>query len=101
MLRGPVLASPAESSGALVVVLAVGSEWFAVHDPPQGGHPGCPPLHLDPAYARVPVGTGPDQGTGLYLFQTQTLRSENRLARSKLASFGFFMADSDRFPLKL
>lgn len=65
----PVPGSPAESRGAFVVVLAVRAKWFAVHDPPQGRHPGCPPLRLRPVYVWYLVGTGPGQGSGAYLFQ--------------------------------
>lgn len=69
-----VAGSPAQSRGALVVALAVGAKRFAVHDPPQGRHPGGPPKSLSPAYVRHPLGTGPGQGAGADLFQTQALR---------------------------
>lgn len=39
---------PAESRGALVVVLAVGTVRFAVHDSPQWGHASDPSQRLDP-----------------------------------------------------
>lgn len=67
----PVSGSPADTRGAFVVVLAVCAKRFAVHDPPKGRHPGCPPLrlHLRPVYVCYPVGTGPGQGTGAYLFK--------------------------------
>lgn len=70
-LLPPVFASPAETCGAFVVVLAVRAKRFAVHDPPQGRHPGCPPLRLRPVYVCYLVGTGPGQGTSVYLFKRQ------------------------------
>lgn len=44
---GGAVSRPAESCGAFVVVPAVSSEWFTVHDPPQRGHPSYPPQSVD------------------------------------------------------
>lgn len=63
----PVLGSPAESRGAFVVVLAVRAKRFAVHDPPQGRHPGCPPLRVRPVRLGYRVRTGRNQGAGARL----------------------------------
>ncbi|KAJ0055676.1 hypothetical protein NL108_009632 [Boleophthalmus pectinirostris] len=43
---------PAESSGALVVVLAVRSERFTVQNPPERGHPRRPPQSPDLGLSR-------------------------------------------------
>lgn len=102
----PVLGSPAESGGALVVVLAVRAQWFAVHDPPQGRHPGNPPLRLRPVYVCYPDGTGPGQGAGAYLTEHKRsgVRADSHISHSthEVSIFNHRLSSPDLRPfLKL
>lgn len=54
---------PAESWGALVVVLAVGTIWFTVHDSPQRGHTSSSSQGLDPFQIHMLLWNGPDLET--------------------------------------
>lgn len=59
-MAGGAVSRPAEPRGAFVVVLAISSKRFTVHDPPQRGHPGGPPRALGAARVHRLVRTGPD-----------------------------------------
>ena len=64
---------PAEACGAFKIVLAVRSEWFAAHDPPQRGHASHPPDRSDLARVGPLVGAGRAQRTRWHLVEhTQT-----------------------------
>lgn len=67
---------PADSCGAFIVVLAVSSKWFTVHDPPQRSHPSYPPRCVDPAWIWTLVRAGPDQRTCADLVKTKK-RAQN------------------------
>lgn len=77
-LSGRMFFLPAEPGGAFVVALAVSSKRFAVHDPPQRGHPSYPPQCqcVGPAGICPLVGAGLDQGTCTRLVNTHTLNAD-------------------------
>lgn len=73
---------PAESRRALVVVLAVGTVWFTVHDSPQRRHAGCSSQRLDPFNVHLLLWT---QWTSTHL---DTERLINQVHRITLVAFG-------------